>query len=341
MKTIHQALTRHAGELLVLFALAPSGLCAEETVVVRGDGQAEQRRTGTIIEYTGEQLLLRHDGGREERIPSRQIVEVRGDWSASHRAANAAFDAHRYDEAATNYRQALQEERRRWVQRRVLAQLTWCYRYLDQTERAVRLFLTLYRDDPTTLDFSAIPLSWIASQPPADLDRHAAIWLADDEAVARLIGASWLLTGSQRGSAQRMLQQLAGDPDARIAFLAQAQLWRTQAATASEQDIRSWRQLAEKMPPSIRSGPSFILGQAWSQRGQHAEAALAFLRPVVLDPSARDLIPHSLLAAGQELERMEQAAEAAGVYRELLADYADSSLAAQAKQRLSQMEGMP
>jgi tetratricopeptide (TPR) repeat protein len=317
------------------FLVVPRDTAAADTVIVRTtDGQNQRRVTGTVVDYTGELLRLQHPSGREEKFPSSRIVDVAGDWTKNHQEANRLFAEGDYEQAEPRYRVALRDEDRRWVRRRVLAQLTWCYRHLGQTDKAVKAFLPLYRDDAKTLYFDAIPLTWTSRQPEVGLANVAGTWMKDDGSAARLIGASWSLSSSRRAEAIQVLRRFAADPDPRIVFLAEAQLWRTKVTTVNQQDINRWRQRIEVMPARIRGGPYYVLGQALARHAQHEQAALAFMKAAILHKHQRDLAPHALLAAGRELETIEQGNEAAGLYREILVDYASSQAASEAGTRL-------
>ncbi|HRX80222.1 MAG TPA: hypothetical protein P5307_14220, partial [Pirellulaceae bacterium] len=207
-----------------VIVLSASSQAQNDTVVLRSEPDGRERRvTGTVVEFTGESLLVRHTSGREEKISPEQVVEVLGDWKESHQAANALFAEGDFAAAEMKYREALRDEDRRWAQRRVLAQLTWCYRDLGQTGNAVKAFLPLYRDDPKTPHFAAIPLTWTATSVELDLERQATSWLQDkDSTASRLIGASWSLTTARRAEAIKVLREFVSDPDPRIVFLAEA-----------------------------------------------------------------------------------------------------------------------
>lgn len=338
--------SRRVCRLICIFftpLLLPSStppLRANEIVVVRSrDGNSERRVTGTILEYTGKELLIEHASGREERIPGPRIVRVVGAWSEAHRAANDSFATGDYQVAEAKYLQALREEKRPWVVRRVRAQLTWCYRYLDQTDRAAKAFFGVYAEDPETPYLAAIPLAWATNTTPPAVERQAALWMSDrNPGFVRLIGASWSLSSSRRAEALRTLTSLERDADPHVVFLARTQVWRTEAVTATAAITSEWAGQIANMPTEIRAGPLFILGQALARQKQHEQAALTFMKTAILYPAERDLTVHSLLAAGRELETMKRPQQATGLYREILGEHATSSVVAQAEQRLKELQ---
>ncbi len=297
-------------------------------------GIGESRVVGDVEEFTGAELRLRHPSGRLQTFKSDRVLRVESDWSAPHQLARTSFQRHKYQESLDAYLKALRIEERKWVQRQQLARITWCYRNLDQPGSASASFLALYRSDATTLHFSAIPLVWSSKLPDAVVEGRAATLLADDEQPAgQLIGASWLLSTAKRPQALEMLRSLSNAADARIIFLAEAQLWRTKLATLTDADVSRMQSRVETMPQAIRRGPYFLLGSALARRGQSAQAALAFLRIPINFPEDRTLTAQALLAAGGELETINRTGEARGLYREIIVDYADTSMAVTAQER--------
>jgi len=194
--------------------------------------------------------------------------------------------------------------------------------------------LALYRSDTTTFHFSAIPLVWSGRPPDVSVEKHAAALLEDaQQPVGQLIGASWLLTTAKRPQALQMLRSLSNAADARIIFLAEAQLWRTQLATLTDDNLTRIQTRVATMPQAIRGGPYFLLGSAYARRGQPAKASLAFLRIPINFPDYRSLAAQALLAAGSELETINRNNEARGLYREIIVEYADTPVAATAQER--------
>jgi tetratricopeptide (TPR) repeat protein len=323
-----------------VFWNAAASASAEDVIIVATgkEGRGRSRIAGQILDYTGQGLRLMLPSGREQTFASDRVVEVETAWQPDHAAGDRLFGEGKYAQALPLYRQSLGKEHRPWARRRILAQCVWCCRCLEQWEQAGDAFLVLYDSDPSTQYFASIPLAWGAAQlSSASVERRAADWLArPDSRAASLLGASWLLTtASRQDASEAVLQRLASDRDARIAFLAESQLWRTRAATAAPQ-ADHWRERIEQMPEDLRPGPYFTYGRALARLGCREQAALAFLRVPILYPSHRDLAAESLLAAGRELELSGQVDEAVGLYREVTADYCGAA-AATARSRLENL----
>lgn len=330
---------RFAGAV-VLLGIVHGGAHAEDVVVLQSkSGRGKIRSVGEILDFTGRQLVLRHSSGREESIETSRVLDVQSTWTKSHQAADQHFAQAQFTEAFRAYRQALSEEQREWVRRRILARCVWCLQYLDQTEQAIDAFITLYNGDRTTQYFEAIPLAWLTRAPAPAVERRCALLLGDRSSEAgQLIGASWLLPTSQRAKATAVLKELSNSSDARIAYLADAQLWRTQTATATAEEVTRWQARIDRMPAELQAGPTFILAQTLARLKRPQEAALALMRIPILHPLQRELASHSLLAAGQQLEATQDLESAHRLYQEVLEQHPKSTAAAEAQRRIAELE---
>ncbi len=327
----------HVVVAILFLGIATTALRAEDVVTLTSgrDGSSRTRATGVIVDWTGEELTLRLPSGRENTYPTSRVVDIQSQWTAEQKQADQLFVEGKFNEASVLYRRAFDADPRVWAKRRILSQIVWCSQAAGDTERACVEFLRLVASDPTTQYFDAIPLAWKPQQPTLSLEGRAKTWMSgDDGSVAALIGASWLLSTSARTSAIDTLQRLENDRDARIAHLAGAQLWRTQIVTAKAEEVADWQRQIELMPQSLRGGAYFTLGRALSRLKQHEKAALAFMRVPILYSSDRQLSADALNAAARELEELDRPSEAAGLYREVIVDYAGTAIAAEAKSRL-------
>jgi tetratricopeptide (TPR) repeat protein len=328
-----------AGGLLVAPALLTPVAHAEDVVLLKPGGASgsPRRITGTITEYTGREIMIRTAGGRETMLPADRVVEIATEYSAKQIEADDLFAKQQFEKALVAYQHALREETRTWVKREILAQMAWCLREQDQWDKAAALFLSIVKSDPATQHFDAMPLAWRPQTLSPGMERFAQAALADKgEPIARLIAASWLLSGApeQRTGALDTLEQLADDRDPRIAQLAEAQRWRTQLVTAVASDTITWQTALERMPAKLRAGPGFLLGQLLARHGEHEAAALAFMRVPILHPRERELSAEALLAAAESLERANERQESLNCLRELLAEYPSSQAAAAAKTKI-------
>ena len=327
--------------LTVMFVFTGGSNTSAEDVIRYGpaSGRGEARVKGTVLEYTGRELRVRLPGGREQQLDGGKVIEVTTTWGPAVQRGDAEFAKGNYLQASRAYRDGLPAEMRIWARRRILAQVVWCLRYQGQTRAAIETFLAIYESDPTTQFLPAIPLSWSTSQPDPALQHYAEDLLDDSSPAARLVGASWLLTSGSRGKALRELRAI-DDTDARITFLAQAQLWRILIGRVTADETIPWQQRIDLMPSEIRAGPYFLLGKALAEAGEPQDAALAFMRVPILYPPERLLAASALFAAGQQLEHLQQIPAANTLYREIVSDHAESPLADRARQRLAALQSV-
>ncbi len=336
---------RIAGTALLIAASLAGRALAVDTVEVAtagSGGKGRARLVGQVVDYTGKQLILELPGARRQEVPGDRVLRVETEYGRHHQQADALWEKGRFEQALPLYRRALDvdEEPRLWVRRLILAQIVRCYRGLGQFAAAGRTFLLLLESDPDTPYFDCIPLAWVPGQPPPELEQAARSWLARSEAespAAVLLGASHLLSTSERPGAFERLKRLATSRDRRVAQLAYAQTWRT-AVHVDDSELDRWSRAIENMPESYRAGPYFVLGRALGQRERWEDAALAFLRVPILFGGQRALAARSLLEAGRALERLAQPDRASRLYRELQTSYPETRSAQEAGGRLDEID---
>jgi tetratricopeptide (TPR) repeat protein len=328
---------------VLLLALVTTAVLAEDIVVrLAEDGHTQTRSVGEIVDFTGEGLALRHRSGREEKIPPEQVVRFHSAWTTKHMAGDESFDAGRFDEALQAYLQALRTESRDWVRRLILSRCIRCYCRLGRVGRAGDAFLAICGQDPNTPYYDAIPLAWATARPFPGLQQRAEQWFqSSDSEAARLLGASWLLATAARPAAIRTLRELTNTPQPTVAFLAEAQLWRTQIVTATSSEADRWGERIRKMPPAIRGGPLFVHGQLLARHERHQAAALSFLQTAILFPDNTELAAASLLAAAEQLEKLDQRDQAIRLLEEIVTDHPTATVADTARDRWHSLQPPP
>jgi tetratricopeptide (TPR) repeat protein len=313
---------------------------AEDVVTLRATPPARSARlAGEILDYTGRELRIRTATGRERVVRPEQVESIVTQHCPEHTAGDALFADGDYRLAADKYRAAIDTDRevRPWVRRQILSQLVWCYQNTGQWEQAGEIFLSLVARDFQTPYFDCIPLAWIGTQPSELLRTKAQVWLATaDDPIAGLLGASHLLATAARPAATARLRQLAQDQDPRIAFLAQTQLWRAEAAQATPADLARWSRYVESGDEMLRAGPYYILGASLVAHDPQA-AALALLELPIMYPRHGQLATAALLGAGGCLQTAGRPQQAAALYRELIRRDQASSESAEAQRRLDRL----
>jgi tetratricopeptide (TPR) repeat protein len=324
----------------LVLGLIPPSADAQDAVITSSatDPAARVKKQGEIVDYTGEELTLKTTFGTTERIPAARVVEIKSSWTPAHDTALTARSEGRLDEAIEAFREARREEQRRWAQRLIMAELAGTYLEAGQIDAAGNQFLEIILSDPATIHFDVIPIAWRAAPPDVVLEARAGQWLASKKLpTARLLGASWLLSSGQRAAATAALDELAGSSDPRIAGMAQAQLWRTKLVTAKPDEISRWHAQLKKMPREVQAAGWFILGDLYARQNKPEQAAIAYLKTPLLFREQRAMAADALLAAGKQLEKMGQASQAVGLYRELVRDFAHLPVAAEAQSRLKEL----
>ncbi len=323
---------------LTLAVSRPFVCSAEDTVTILTGKDAKTRtnRMGEIVEYTGESLQLKSSSGRVENFPGARVVDIRTKWTLTHEQGEALRAEGELEKAIIAYKQAKRDESRAWARRKIMAELVACYAEVGQFDSAGEEWLAIVKSDELTMHYAVIPVAWHSIPPNAALESRAAAWLNRKEPAAQLLGASWLLTGTQRSAAVTAMDGLASSKtvDPRIRSLAQIQLWRTKLVSAKLDEVRRWQSTIEQMPAEIRASGYFVVGEALVRLEQPDGAALAYLRIPLVHPQQRVMAADALIAAAQRLENLKRTEQAVGLYREVLSGYSRTAAAEEAKARL-------
>lgn len=316
---------------------------AEDAVYQRtaAKGAGPAKWSGVIVDYTGREVRIQlASTGKERSFPFDQVVRIETTYTPEQLGAEKLLAAGKFELALAQYTQALRAERRTWVRRQILADQVWCYRALGQWAFAAKTFQALVDSDPQTFYFDCIPLAWTPIDLTTTLEREATVWLdSQQSALDVLIGASLLVSSPARERALAKLGELTQHADRRIAWLAQGQLWRATAATASPEQLANWDASLDKIPASLGAGPTYVVGAEWARRKQSDKAALRLMQLPILYPRERQLAARALATTGQALERDGKPEEAVGLYREIVSNFADvKDAVAEAQGRLAALE---
>ncbi|MCA9186603.1 MAG: hypothetical protein R3E01_08395 [Pirellulaceae bacterium] len=305
--------------------------------------QVRDPNTGRTIDWEGEILddraatfAIKLSGGLEKSVPRERVVSWSAEWTASFSDGLRAADRHDYDTAISLFREALGQEQRRWVQRRIVAEMAAAYAHNGQIQTAAETILLALNDDPQTELWDRAPLAWRAETADGSWQTRASQLLARDQTpAARLIAASWLLAGRDRASILPVLRELSQSKEVMIASLAQTQLWRVEVVTADANTARRWSEELTRMPPEVRPGGYFLLGQVQARLQDHRGASLTWSRIPMLYAHVVPLAPASAIAAAEQLTQLRQDNDARMLYELVVRDYPKSPEAAEAQQQLN------
>ena len=334
---MHRILTPISLSVIVLIAFG--GARAADVVRIapaEGDGAAFGIE-GQVLDYTGREIVIRLDRGTERRVPADRVVEIQTAWPPGYEEGLRALAEKDFPAAQENLIAANRAESRAWARRLILAGLARAMLGLGHADQAGEVVLAILASDPASPHLDLLPLAWSgdAEVPP----QKAQAWLAQpDLPAANLLGASYLLSTAKQMDAAEVLRRLTAVPDARIATLAEAQLWRTRVATADAAEVARWQAAIEQMPVELQAGPYFVVGEALRRLGRQDEAALALLRVPVHAPEKSGLAARALLAAAESLRDAGHPDEALRLAREILRDHAETPSAKTAEELVRMLQ---
>ena len=294
-----------------------------------------------IVDYDGRHLTARtRTGEKLLRIDSPDVIAIRTAQSQPHKIGIKAFDKGRTRESEVQLTEAIKVEPRAWMRRQILTLLVRCALKRNDRLTASTRFRLLFESDSQTPHINLIPLLWTGATADGEARAAAITWLKDPEPVARLLGASLLLLDSGHSEAAlKVLTELARTPGARIRQLAswQRRRLRIRSRDVTDFDLGRWQSQIEKLEPSLRAGPLFILGQGYLVRQDFDMAAATLLKVPLVHDSEHWVSAQSLLDAGRALARIGMRGEAAKLYSEVLDRYSYSAVAVEAQEELDQL----
>jgi tetratricopeptide (TPR) repeat protein len=328
---------------VALTLMNPANGASEDRVTLLDRRDRLVTRSGEILTYDAHQLQLRLPQGTTQRVPTDRVVKIETEREAEHQQADEAFDRRDYASAFALYRSAYRSEMRMWTKQQIVARSVECLRQLGRFREATTTFLALWNQDPATPYFTAIPLAWRAEQVEREWESTALDWLDQSQpTVARLMAASWLLSGRHRTAAEKALVELTERETTNwIGQMAAAQRWRTRVVTAGRDEVLGWQSIVPRLPEGLRSGPSFVLAQALARHHAVDEAVLVYLRIALVDAPAGELAAESLWAAGQLLQQVPEPDEAQRIYRELIERHPDHLLVNEAQRAMRELDASP
>ncbi|WP_146118683.1 tetratricopeptide repeat protein [Blastopirellula marina] len=318
-----------------------AGSCAAEDVVTlfpKSDGDSPTQVRGTVVDFSGQTLVLQTRAGRTS-IPTAKVQSIQTDYGPSYQQGLKLLATSQSNEAVRAFEAAAAAESRPWVRREILANQAIALHNAGRIVEAGNTFLKIVEDDPQTVHLDAIPLAWFGLPPDFERDRAARTWLTMPSPHAQLLGASWLLGTSDRSQAIEILGTLRRSNLPQIALLAEAQLWQTKIVTVTADEVAQWeKQLAAGiLRGAALAGPTLVVGKAWRQLDNDAQAALTLMRPPILYPDHRPVAAESLVQAGRSLERSGKTEDARRVIGEVLQKYGDQPARQEAETTLKRL----
>lgn len=263
---------------------------------------------GKILDFDSDYLTLLSAEGKQSRYPSRQVVDISFQWATPEaKAATLTFERQEYREAVAAI-QACYKELPRWQQRQILAKLVVALDVAGGPRIAGILFLDLAKAKPPAMLYSAMPLCWTVREPDRALAEAAAGWIASQDESARLLGASWLSTGSRRSEAQDVLHELKSSKNPTIGALATAQSWRWVPPPKSE--LSQWFEYRDRLIAPLQLGPTEFLADRLQRLGKPELALGQWMRIASLYPERYHRFSAATDQAIGQLKQMQRDGEA-------------------------------
>ena len=317
---------------VIMVAIATSCLAqpaADSVLMRRGEGREDLWRRGAIVAWEGDSLQL-ESNQRIREIPNHQIVQIQTHWPEVYVEALQAIDQGNFQAALGLLAKSLDVETRGWAKQIMRADLVRVSLATGRLGVAHSQFKSIMSEDPRSRFVSLLPLKWSSG---GRYDLNFAIDLLDsNDGMDQLFAASWLLDGSHRTAATKVMENLANDIDARISRLATVQLWRLRLSnmnSVNERQLAIWQRQIDELPSSLRAGPYYFLGDLYSRLGNADTAALYWMRVPILYPENLHLSAAALYQTSILLQKKNQTEEARSLQAELKLKYPESIWAQQ------------
>jgi hypothetical protein len=276
---------------------------------------------GKILEINDREVLYVPKGSDAERkLMGDQVIAIDVAWGSDSAAeAHRLFRARKWIDAIKAAEQGVQSGILQWQQRILFSEIIDSYRNLGRFAESGVFFLTLAKHSPPTFLYACMPLIWTRTQVEKKALDSAREWIDQDSLEGKLLAASWLLSGAERGKAESTLRSLAQNKKAVIAQLATAQLWRAIPATDGVSDkLQSWQMIRNRMLLPVQVGPTELIADKLDQSGNTSQAIPEWLRIAVVHRDRYDAASRAIARAAKakrdagkeaEAKRIEQMAD--------------------------------
>ncbi len=240
--------------------------------------------TGVIVEWDPAKLsMVRPTGQAATTFPGDQVIGIEVGWKLEAFAqVHQSFKKQDFAEVVRAGQAALQlTGAPRWQQRLLVCEMVESASAMGQWQLAGKIFGYMVRDDPPMLLLAVLPVPWSdESLTVGKSMREAALgWIDEDSPALQLMGASWLMSGDQRGKAVETLQRLARSDRPVITEYARSQLWRTSPPNELlSSQYATWVQERDAMPIVVQAGPTMLMAYRLQQLGEWELAVGEWLR---------------------------------------------------------------
>ncbi len=269
------------------------------------------RLAGNIEELDERRIVFVEDEKRRE-IPSDRVTQVDPVWRTQMAAdADKLFAARRYREAKDAIAKAVTNDLPRWQQRVLVAEFVDVFAALGEYRLAGGVYLkSLAANQPPAMLLAHMPMNWTSLE--ADrLHYEAAVeWLASADESAQLLGASWMLLGSDREAARAKLSKLQSSKNAALASLAVAQSWRLVPPLETPAKLAEWFEFRDRLIEPLQIGPTEFIAERCARTGMIDLALGQWSRIATVHSSHSHRAFNALSAAARTLNQRSRSEEA-------------------------------
>ncbi len=212
-----------------------------------------------IIRDIDDRSIRFQDGDELQELPSQRVISVEANWRTEEaRAAHSLFTGRRFKEAMPAFEKAINGSLPDWQKSILLAEIVDLYATLGDTREAGRFYVKYLSPQfkPPAMQYAYMPACWTTIEPDERLRSEATKWLADPSEAAQLLGASWLLLGSDAQAAKAKLSQLQKSKNSTIAALAVAQGWRLSTPASTMERLDAWLEYRDRLIQPLQLGPT-------------------------------------------------------------------------------------
>lgn len=271
------------------------------------------QRRGIIQEFNGQILELVSTDGKKLRVGSHYVTDLSFQWSTTEAtAADKLVDQRKYIEAVKAI-EAAYPALPKWQQRLLLARMVQSLSAAGKDRIACIIFINLAAANPPPIAYADIPLCWTTEQADPSHAGEARKWMVAEDEVSQLLGASWLLSGSNRSESERLLRKLKASQNQTIAALATAQSWRIATPPESKQRATQWLEFRDNLILPLQLGPTEFLADRFARVGETELAMGQWLRIATLHSDRHARAIDALSAAQRQLIQAERTREAESI----------------------------
>lgn len=322
---------------LALFAINTAAIAEDAVVFIHPSTGRTAQATGTIEDYNYNELIIRTTNGQIKTIETDSIKEIKSERSAFFQEAVMQMNSLEFSKATQLLESALSQTSVSWKKQEVLAKQVECLCCLDRYEEAAMKYVNILQLDSNSAYWDSIPIIWTSVELSSRMEQTALKWIRQQEIPAlSLLGASFLLTSSNKTAAQTALNALSKSNNVTISVLAQMQLNRLSLTQMSANAIKNLENKVDQTPKSVQFGARFILAQLWGRSvldpaEKTDKIAVNYLQCALNSRTPVELQARSLYSAGSVLMNNNRQDEALRIFSYLVQKYPDSQWSQQAR----------